>query len=101
MRRCAYGTLLGDQALGEASPATLIGWRRRALRGTRYPTLRRDRTCAVAGAVVDVPAQVLWRLIAYEGLAYSLTRVVVQAASSKTAAHAWIAPGGTHRPWRE
>ena len=43
MRRFAYGTLLGDQTLSEASPATLIGWRRRALRGTRYPTLRRDR----------------------------------------------------------
>jgi hypothetical protein len=55
----------------------------------------------VSGAVVDVAADVLQRLVAYEGPTYRLTRVVVQTASGKTAAYAWIAPGGTHRPWRE
>lgn len=101
MRLFLYGTLLGDRRLGVGTPATLTGWRRVVLRGTRYPTLRRDRSGAVSGAVVKVPAPVLRRLIAYEGPAYRLVRVVVQTASGKTAAYAWIAPGGTRRPWRE
>ena len=83
------------------TPATLTGWRRVVLRGTRYPTLRRDRRGAVSGAVVKVPAPVLRRLVAYEGPAYRLVRVVVQTPNGKTAANAWIAPGGTRRPWRE
>jgi hypothetical protein len=40
------------------------------------------------------------RLVAYEGPAYRLARVVVQTADGNTAAHAWIAPGGTRRSWR-
>jgi gamma-glutamylcyclotransferase (GGCT)/AIG2-like uncharacterized protein YtfP len=101
MRLFLYGTLLGDPRVGPSAPASLTGWRRVALRGTRYPTLRRDRQGAVTGAVVDVSAPVLRRLIAYEGPVYRLARVVVQTASGKTAAYAWIAPGGTRRPWRE
>jgi gamma-glutamylcyclotransferase (GGCT)/AIG2-like uncharacterized protein YtfP len=101
MRLFLYGTLLDDHRLGPSVPATLMGWRRVALRGTRYPTLRRDRRGAVVGAVVDVPAPMLRRLVAYEGPAYRLARVVVRTASGKTAAYAWIAPGGTRRPWRE
>jgi len=101
MRLFLYGTLLGDRKLGPSVPATLTGWRRVALRGTRYPTLRRDRQGAVTGAVVDVPAPVLRRLVAYEGPTYRLARVVVQTAAGKTAAHTWIAPGGTRRAWRE
>jgi gamma-glutamylcyclotransferase (GGCT)/AIG2-like uncharacterized protein YtfP len=101
MRLFLYGTLLGDRRLGPSAPAILMGWRRVGLRGTRYPTLRRDRQGAVSGAVVNVPAAVLRRLVAYEGPAYRLARVVVRTASGKTAAYAWIAPGGTRRPWRE
>ena len=106
-----YGTLLdrgtlsaraGDPRLAARStPATLTGWRRVALRGGRYPTLRRSRLASVSGAIVTVPARALARLATYEGDAYRLTRVVVQAANGKTAAHTWIAPGGTCRPWRE
>jgi hypothetical protein len=55
----------------------------------------------VSGVVVDVRADVLRRLAAYEGPRYRLTRVVVRTATGKTAAYAWIAPGGTRRPWRE
>jgi hypothetical protein len=40
-------------------------------------------------------------LAAYEGPAYRLTRVVVQTPNGKTAAHTWIAPGGTRLPWKE
>jgi gamma-glutamylcyclotransferase (GGCT)/AIG2-like uncharacterized protein YtfP len=101
MRLFLYGTLLGERRLGPSVPATLTGWRRVTLRGTPYPTLRRARGGAVSGAVVDVPAPVLRRLVAYEGPTYRLARVVVQTASGKTAARAWIAPGGTRRPWRE
>jgi hypothetical protein len=43
----------------------------------------------------------LAKLVAYEGLTYRLTRVVVIMANGKTAAHTWIAPGGMRRPWRE
>ena len=102
MRLFLYGTLLGDRwAWAAASPATLIGWRRVALRGTRYPTLRRDRRALWRVRWWMCRHRVLRRLVAYEGPAYRLTRVVVQTASGKTAAYAWIAPGGTRRPWRE
>jgi len=50
---------------------------------------------------VEVPAHVLRRLVAYERPTYRLMRVVVQTPSGKTAAYAWIASGGTRRPWRE
>jgi gamma-glutamylcyclotransferase (GGCT)/AIG2-like uncharacterized protein YtfP len=106
-----YGTLLdadtlavrgGDAGLpSRLAPATLQGWRRVALRGGRYPTLRRDRACVVHGAVVAVPARVLARLAAYEGPAYRVARVVVRTANGKTAARTWIAPGGTRLPWKE
>lgn len=101
MRLFVYGTLLGDARLGPRVPATLSGWRRVGLRGTRYPTLRRDRNGRVSGAVVDVPARTLAQLAVYEGPSYRLTRVVVATAKRKTAAHAWVAPGATHRPWKE
>jgi hypothetical protein len=102
VRLFIYGTLLDDAALmADAVPATLRGWQRVGLRGIRYPTLRRRRNGVVSGAVVDAAADVLRRLVAYEGPTYRPTRVVVQTASGKTAANAWIAPGGTHRPWRE
>jgi gamma-glutamylcyclotransferase (GGCT)/AIG2-like uncharacterized protein YtfP len=101
MRLFIYGTLIGDPRLELGAPATLTGWRRVALRGTRYPTLRRDRNGAVSGVVVDVPAPVLRRLVAYEGAAYRLARVVVQTAGGNTAAYAWIAPGGVRRAWRK
>ena len=51
--------------------------------------------------VVDVPAVAAARLAAYEGDAYRLVPVVVTTASGNTAAHVWIAPGGTRRPWKD
>jgi hypothetical protein len=63
--------------------------------------LRRHRAGRVCGVIVNVPARALARLAAYEGPAYRLTRVVVQTANGNTAAHAWIAPAGTRRPWKE
>ena len=81
--------------------ATLTGWRRVALRGTRYPTLRRHRGGRICGVIADVPARALARLAAYEGPRYRLKRVVVHTAKRKTAALAWIAPAGTRRKWKE
>ncbi len=111
MRLFVYGTLLdaGRLASRGGQPhlssrlvqATLPGWRRVAIRGGRYPTLRRDRGGTVQGVVLDVPAGALARLIAYEGPAYRLTRVVVHAPRGKTAARTWIASAGTRRPWKE
>jgi hypothetical protein len=71
-----------------------------ASQDARWPTLRRDRAGVVTGAVVPVTAAAARRLAAYEGDAYRLTPVVVTTANGKTAAHVWIAPGGTHRPWK-
>jgi hypothetical protein len=105
-----YGTLLDAATLakrgGSAAlaarpvPATLTGWQRVALRGGRYPTLRRRRGGSVRGAVVAVTACALARLAAYEGSGYRLTRVVVRIARRKTAVHAWIAAAATRRPWQ-
>ena len=111
IRLFLYGTLLDAENLasrgGQAglnlrlAPATLQGWRRVAVRGGRYPTLRRDRAGFVHGALLTTPARVLARLAAYEGPAYRLARVVVRTANGKTAARTWIAPGGTRLPWKE
>jgi gamma-glutamylcyclotransferase (GGCT)/AIG2-like uncharacterized protein YtfP len=111
MRLFVYGTLLHAGTLASRGghinlparmlPAGLPGWRRVALRGGRYPTLRRQRAGIVRGAVVTVPARALARLAAYEGPAYRLTRVVVVTPNGKTAVHAWIAPGGTRSLWEE
>ena len=89
MRLFLYGTLLDPDTLARRSgdaalppvPAVLTGWRRVAMRGGRYPTLRRHRVGAVRGIVLAVPARVLGRLGAYEGPAYRLTRVVVATAN--------------------
>jgi gamma-glutamylcyclotransferase (GGCT)/AIG2-like uncharacterized protein YtfP len=106
-----YGTLLDPATLASCgghaalplrhAPATLHGWRRVAARGGRYPTLRRDRAGVVHGAVLAASARVFARLAAYEGPVYRLVRVVVWTGKAKTAAHAWVAPGATRRPWKE
>jgi hypothetical protein len=63
--------------------------------------LRRRRGSAVTGAIVTVDAAAARRLAAYEGDAYRLVPVVVATAIGNIAARVWIAPGGTHRPWKE
>ncbi|HKM64130.1 MAG TPA: gamma-glutamylcyclotransferase family protein [Acidisphaera sp.] len=109
MRVFLYGTLLDPATLAARSgdprlparcrPAALQGWRRVALAGSPYPTLRPARGTRTPGVVVDVGPAALRRLVAYEGPAYRLTRLVVATAQGETAVHAWIAPGGTQRPW--
>ena len=109
MRLFLYGTLLDAETLaahgGDAglpsrlAPATLHGWRRVVVRGGRYPALARARSGGVHGRLLVAPARSLARLAAYEGTAYRLMRVVVATPNGKTAAHTWIAPGGTRLPW--
>ena len=105
MRLFLYGTLRDPDLLATfagrplpLSPVILCGWRRVALRNSRYPTLQRarDRTEGVL-AVVNSPT--LARLAAYEGASYRLTRVTVYRAHRPAAAYAWIASGATRRPW--
>jgi len=62
--------------------------------------LSRARNGVVQGRLIAVPARSLAHLAAYEGAAYRLVRVVVETSSGKTAAHAWIASGGTNHPWK-
>ena len=109
MRVFLYGTLLdpatlaarsGDPALpARCRPAVLHGWRRVALAGTPYPTLRPHHSAHTPGLLADIGPAALRRLTAYEGPAYRLTRVVVATEQGDSVAHAWIAPGGTQRPW--
>jgi gamma-glutamylcyclotransferase (GGCT)/AIG2-like uncharacterized protein YtfP len=80
-------------------PARLIGWRRVILRGTPWPTLRRNRTAHVTGAILHLSAAALARLRKFEEPPYLRHRVVVTTARGKTAAFAWIALGATSRPW--
>ncbi len=105
MRLFVYGTLLDRTRLagliGRAPtpvPARLAGWRRVALPGGAYPTLRRARG-HVDGAVIDVGATALARLGAYEGPLYRLVPVTVRTGRGPVSASAWIAPGGTVRRW--
>jgi gamma-glutamylcyclotransferase (GGCT)/AIG2-like uncharacterized protein YtfP len=105
VRLFLYGTLLDPALLRKVAgravpltPATLKGWRRVLLQGTRYPTIRRARG-SVGGGLAIVDRAALARLSAYEGPRYRLTRVVVCTARGNQAAFAWIAPGGTLRPW--
>jgi hypothetical protein len=111
MRLFLYGSLLAPGALARQSgqprlparlrPATLRGWRRVSHNVSAWPTLRRARGAGTAGAVLDVPACAARRLSAWEGPDYRLRRVVLDTAHGKTAAFAWIAPGATHRTWKD
>ncbi len=108
MRVFLYGMLLDPMTLtrhggptlpARLTPARLPGWRRVALRGTPWPTLRRDRTAHVSGAMLAPSAAALARLRVFEEQPFLRRRVVVTTARGKTVAFAWIVPGATRRPW--
>jgi gamma-glutamylcyclotransferase (GGCT)/AIG2-like uncharacterized protein YtfP len=105
MRLFLYGSLLDTELLTALAgrsvpltPATLCGWRRVALRDSRYPTLRRGRG-VVEGALAMANRRVLMRLQAYEGPLYRLSPVMVRTPRGARLARAWIARGGTRRAW--
>lgn len=106
-----YGTLLDGRVLARRSgdarlvlrsvPAVLVGFRRVRLRGTPYPTLRRDGRAAIAGELIRPSAAAFARLAAYEGGAYRLCPVHVLTPRGPRRARAWLAAAwraGTH-PW--
>ncbi|MBR0654805.1 gamma-glutamylcyclotransferase family protein [Plastoroseomonas arctica] len=96
-----YGTLLDARTLalrsGDARlalrglPAVLLGHRRVRLRGTPYPTLRKDRAAALAGELIRPSAAALRRLAAYEGGVYRLHPVCVLTPRGPRKARAWCA----------
>lgn len=106
MRLFLYGTLLDPARLAScAGPglvpvgAVLMGYRRVGMRLAPYPTLVRAWRGRVEGAVVDVGAAGVRRLMAYEGPRYRLARVAVRSIRGNTVAFAWIADAATRRPW--
>jgi gamma-glutamylcyclotransferase (GGCT)/AIG2-like uncharacterized protein YtfP len=100
-----YGTLLDGRVLARRSgdaglvlrsvPAVLLGFRRVGLRGTPYPTLRRDGRAALAGELIRPSAAAMRRLAAYEGGAYRLHPVQVLTPRGPRKARVWLAA-----PWR-
>jgi hypothetical protein len=86
LRLFVYGTLVGRL---DGAPAELRGWRLAALRGGRYPTLRRAFGDRVRGEVARMNAGTLRRLV----------RVAVATVRGKTAAFAWISAERTLRSW--
>lgn len=105
MRLFLYGTLLDPNLLAALAghsvpltPATLRGWRRVALFGNHYPTVRRARGI-VEGGLATVKRPALARLTAYERPRYHLMHVVVRTAKGNIAARTWIAPGGMLQDW--
>ena len=107
MRLFLYGTLLDPRVLAahgggpgaRLAPATLAGWRRVRLRRSAAPTLRRDPGARVSGALLEAGAVAVGRLAAYEGPQYRMVRVRVQTEQGTQPAFAWVAPGGSRRPW--
>jgi gamma-glutamylcyclotransferase (GGCT)/AIG2-like uncharacterized protein YtfP len=100
-----YGTLLEFDVLRRfvppplmLQPAALGGRRRVYLRGEAYPTLV-PHTGHVKGALLRVDTAALRRLRKYEGPRYRLVPVRPRTIGGTVRAHAWIAPGGTTRPW--
>lgn len=106
-----YGTLLDPRVFARfagrapwrrAVPARLPGHRRVHLRGTPYPTLRRDPAVEVAGLLLPrLAPDALVRLAAYEGPCYRLRPVTVRTARGPRRARAWLAPDwrADPRPW--
>ena len=101
-----YGSLL-DAALFRrvagvplaGLPAVLPGWRRVAMTYGPYPTLRRDPGGMVEGLLVQVDGRALAKLSDYEGPRWRMREVVPVVEGRAVAAHAWIAAGGSRKPW--
>jgi gamma-glutamylcyclotransferase (GGCT)/AIG2-like uncharacterized protein YtfP len=106
-----YGTLLRpavlDRMAGERGlarrlrPARLPGFARVMLRGTPYPTLRRDPGAVTVGALLRCGPAALARLAAYEGASYGLVPVRVETGRGWRRARAWVAARwrAAETPW--
>ncbi|MDE2333444.1 MAG: gamma-glutamylcyclotransferase [Rhodospirillales bacterium] len=79
--------------------ALLPGWRRVAMTYGPYPTLRRDAGSVVEGLLVRVDGRAFAKLSDYEGPRWRLREVVPVVDGRAVVARAWIAAGGSRRPW--
>ncbi len=101
-----YGSLL-DAALFRriagvplaGLPAVLAGWRRVAMTHGPYPTLRRDAGSMVEGLLVQVDGRAFAKLCDYEGPRWRRREVVAVVDGRRVVAQAWIAAGGSRKPW--
>jgi gamma-glutamylcyclotransferase (GGCT)/AIG2-like uncharacterized protein YtfP len=109
LRLFLYGTLAALDALAHCGgqplrshpvPATLSGYRRVRLRGTRYPTLRRAPGRAIHGVVALVTAEELRRLTAYEAGRYRRIAVQVDTAHGRLRAACFFGDAPTLADWR-
>ncbi|SDE26825.1 gamma-glutamylcyclotransferase family protein [Belnapia rosea] len=97
-----YGSLLDPKVLARQSgehglarrlrPASLAGYARCPLRGTRYPTLVPHPGAMTEGALLRAGPAAFRRLAAYEGAEYRLTPVRPMTPRGPVRARAWIAP---------
>jgi gamma-glutamylcyclotransferase (GGCT)/AIG2-like uncharacterized protein YtfP len=108
MKLFVYGTLANTEALGRcagrpvkvtALPARLEGFRRVFLRGARYPTLRRAPGAQVHGVIIQVNADMLVRLQAYESVRYRQILVRLQSATGPHRARCFFGDAATLVTW--
>ncbi len=94
-----YGTLLDNRlraaiigrAWPDCIPATLRGFRRERVAGTRYPTLRPHSQGRVDGLLMThVDPKTRARLAAYEGTAYRLKSCLVFASGMSINAYSYV-----------
>lgn len=108
MKLFVYGTLADPEALGRCAgrplktmplPAELHGFRRVRLRGARYPTLRRAPGALVQGVIIQVSADMLVRLQAYELVRYQQVHVRLHSATGPHRARCFVGDAATHIDW--
>jgi hypothetical protein len=108
MKLFLYGTLADPAALGRCAgrplktcplPARLEGFRRVQLRGARYPTLRRAPGEEVHGVIVQVNADMLVRLQAYESVRYHQIHVRLHSATGPHRARCFFGDAATLKDW--
>jgi hypothetical protein len=101
-----YGSLLDPALFRRVAGVPLVGlaavlpgWRRVAMTCGPYPTLRRDARSMVEGLVAQVDGRAFARLSDYEGPRWRLREVVPVVDGRAVPASAWIAAGGSRKPW--
>ena len=108
MKLFLYGTLADPAVLGRcagrpikttALPARLENFRRVLLRGARYPTLRRAPGAEVHGIIIQVNADMLVRLQAYESVRYHQIHVRLHSATGPHRARCFFGDAATLKDW--
>ncbi len=109
MKLFLYGTLTEPTGFGRCAgtpvrhapvPAILHGYERVALRGTRYPTLRRAPRAAVHGVIMRVNANMMMRLQNYESSRYRQIPVQLRTPYGRQRALCFMGDAPTKIAWR-